>query len=121
MITNEQVPERDIPAPQYEVLKQTIDTEETQQWLVKCRDNHTIRAIGIVEDGKVLPPQYGETDHVLVTQRTSTVETNDGEKRDFQETTVYASDEGGNFYNAALWVTPGIHEIWEAMFAIGEI
>lgn len=119
-MTEQLSPTRDIPAPRFEVIRQTEDTAETRQWLVKCHFQHPVRVLGLIEDGKVQPPQFGETEHVLVTQRNLLIEFDD-EKRDFQETTVYASDEDGNFYNAALYVAPGIREIWEAMYAIGEI
>lgn len=118
--TTQQNPERDLPEPRYKVLKQTVDTESVKQWLVETHFTHTVRVLGSVEDGKVKPPQYGETNHVLVTQRDEKLEIG-GEIKTFRETSVYAADENGEFYNAAMYAAPGIQEIWAAMYAIGEI
>ena len=118
-MTESLAPERDIPAPQYEIVEQTMSTEKVDQWLVKCQNQHIVRVLGVVGDS-TKPPVIGETDYVLVTQRRDSLEV-DGETKHFSETTVFASDENGEFYNAALYVTPGIAEIWEVMFAIGEI
>lgn len=112
---------REIPEPQFEILKKTLEEvgehEEVHQWHVKTKRKHNVRIIHPVESGKVKPPQYGGTDHVLVTTRLARL----GDHGTYAETTVYGSDPAGEFYNAPLYVTQGIREVWEAMYAIGEL
>ena len=114
-------PERDLPEPQYVILKKTMenktDAGETHQWLVKTKLQHPVRVIHPPQDGKVKPPQFGRTDHVLVTTRYEKIK----DDLVFAETTVYGSDENGTFFNAPIYVCPAVREVWEAMWAIGEI
>lgn len=113
----------DLPEPKFEVLKKTLEQKSEKsavhQWLVKTRDKHLVRIIPAepVENGKVKPVQYGAADHVLVTTRYE----DHGERGVFAETSVYGSNADGDFYNAPLYVTPGVREVWEAMYAIGEM
>ena len=119
-----ETPERDLPVPKYEIVKMTMDetTEHghVKQWLVKTQHKHLARIIHPVKDGKVKPPSYGSTDHVLVTTRTYKM-MHKGESVGYEETTVYASDKDGDFFNAVMYAATKELELWEVMFAIGEI
>lgn len=116
--------EEEFPAPKYEVLKKVQETStekgKVEQWLVKCQHKHMVRIIHPVQNDKVRPPSYGQTEHVLVTQRTETVTHND-ETKTFTQTTVYASSADGDFYDAVMYAAPGILDMWQIMYAIGEI
>lgn len=113
--------EREYPEPKYKILRKELETVkddlQVHQWLVETQHKHVVRIVEPPEDGKVKPPRYGKTNHVLVTTRWERVQ--DGVE--YAETTVYASNEEGNFFPAALYVTNSVREVWEAMFAIGEI
>ncbi len=121
-MTETALAERDLPQPKFVILKKTMenktDTGETHQWLVKTDRKHVVRIIHPITDGKVKPPTFGRTDHVLVTTR---YEKFSDDVPPYAETTVYGSDADGAFFNAPLYVTPGIREVWEAMYSIGEV
>ena len=119
---------RDIPQPGYKILKKTFENKhsdgETHQWLIETQFAHTIKVTHPVTDGKVKPPQFVSTKHVLVTTNYKDL----GENGHHANTTVYATDEDETFYDAPLYVAPGIlvdpDQIEETMrfvmFAIGE-
>lgn len=112
---------RDLPVPKYEIMQKIADakteTGSTEQWLIKTKHLHTIRVLPEIKNGKVMPTKYGETNHVVVTA----VEHILPNGKRHRETTVFASDEAGTFYNAPMYVTTGLREVWEVMFAIGEV
>ena len=120
---------RDIPQPGYKILKKTFETHqdntETHQWLVQLGNKRNIRLAPSTQDGKVKPPQYGNTEHVTVT--TNFVDL--GENGVWSQTNVYATDENETFYDALVYAAPGIlvnpSEVDETMkfvmFAIGEV
>lgn len=121
-MTETALAERDLPQPKYVIVKKTMETKndktEIHQWLVKTEHKHVVRIIHPITDGKVKPPTYGRTDHVLVTTR---YEKFSDDLPPFAETTLFGSDENETFFNAPLYVTPGIREVWEAMYSIGEV
>lgn len=114
----------ELPKPEYEVIKMTLDNStddrSEKQWLVKTKHKHLARIIHPVQDGKVKPPSFGQTDHVLVTVRKQTTKHN-GEQHKFEQTSVFASDADGTFYDAMLYCVPRTLDMHEIMFAIGEI
>ena len=107
----------DLPKPGWEIVRKEAenkreDGSEMHTWLVKLSKKHKIM---LLPEGSGRP-RYGESEYVLVTTRWEVL----GEHGEFASTTVYASDEDGKFYNAPLYITPGIREVWEALYAIGE-
>lgn len=113
----EQAHTRDIPAPRYEIVSEQaneVEGESHHEWLIRTANKHLIKMLPGANGGF---PQYGETDHVTVSQTRKTLPNG----RVFLQTTVYASDADGTFYNAPIYVVPGNLEIWQVMFAIGEV
>ena len=119
---SETLPERDIPAPKYVIVNKSADIkrengDRLQEWLVKLENPIVIRLLPGIEDDKMKPERFGETDHVMVATVTKAVHSG----KVLNQTTVYASDENGTFYNAPIYVSPGVLDMWQVMFALGEI
>lgn len=116
----EQTHTRDLPAPKYEIVqadaKVEADGESHQEWLIKTANKHLIKLLPSV-NGEGGFAKYGETDHVSVTHTNKTLPNG----KQFRQTSVFASDADGTFYNAPIYVTAGLLEIWQVMFAIGEV
>lgn len=115
-----------LPAPQWELVKTLVDNENVKQVLIKCQNSKLFKLIDPLpgKDGKVRPPVYGRTEHVLVTVRTERFKRDgeDGEVEEtFTSTRVTASDEDGEWYNADLYMSNTYQELWQVMFAIGEV
>lgn len=111
---------RDIPAPKYEIVREDAMVEAAgeshQEWLIKTKNKHLIKLLPNVDDEGGFA-KYGETSYVSVTHTDKTLPNG---KR-FRQTSVFGSDADGTFYNAPIYVSAGILEIWQVMFAIGEV
>lgn len=113
----EQAHTRDIPAPRYEIVSEQaneVEGESHHEWLIKTVNKHPVKLLPGSADKHVM---FGDTSYVSVTTTAKTFPNG----KTFNQTAVYASDADGTFYNAPVYVSPGVLELWQVMYAIGEV